>query len=1176
MSHPEYDQVERPLIDQLTLMGWRHMEGAPPGEMPSRPSLSGRADFRSVVLVDRFHAALHRLNADVRGRSWVTAEQLAVIDRAVLTPDERGVAANLGLVELLRTGITVAGAGVPNRDARLIDWEHPLGNDLLVVSQFRIDRGTRNRGVLDLLLFVNGLPLVAVECKRPGSGALAQAVEQLLGYAGAARQGAFPELVSFVQLLVATDREGALLGTITSDTGNFAPWRSTAPTPEAEVRRELGRGGEDRLHPQEILAAGVLRPERLLDMVRSFTVPSSSTSGAHKIVARYQQYRAVHQIAEMLRARQRAVTVGAVPQHSGGLIWHTQGSGKSYTMAFLVRKLRTDLELSQAKVVVVTDRLDLQTQIEQTLGAAAGETPYTAASVRGARELLARNSNDLVLITLQKSQRDEDVDNGDPESLGAEPGDADEHLHVAPVNTDSAVVVIIDEAHRGQDSWLHARLRAMLPNAIMVGFTGTPILSGDRRRTDAVFGPTLDTYALWDAQRDGAVVPVKYEARQLDLSVMEKDLLDLGFEQVASWTDAQRNRAIRRFAKRREVLEAPRVIAAKAADMFNHWVDTAMPDRHGAIVVAVSRKAAVYYRQALLEARDALLTELDALPKSLCHDPQAWLTASPAEQRLLALLPSRTLLASLDFAAVISGSAGDPEEWGQWTGLKTSKGHIKRFKAGTGDPVPDLSDPSWPAAVHGMQKTGGVGSLLLGRDPWDEPQSTDDGSGRYGASPRKVSEPTGPITFLTVNVKLLTGFDAPVAQVLYVDRVISGVGLFQAVTRTNRPYPRKEYGLVVDYIGIYRNLERTLGEYEDEYLRTLLVPDDEDGGGGGWSDWPKHGGERASRFLLAGIDDQDGGAVPLLRERSERVTQLLDRLGVQAPYDSRSREDLLAALRDPELRADFHERVRGFLSALNAVLPRPEALRYEKFVHWLGEVEYLARRRYREDERDYGSVGYGAKVRALIDRHLKTGHVERLVPLLDLTAPGYVETLENLEDDRARALTMESDLRDRLSVPLPGVTEPTRQQFSRRLEETTSEMAADFAAAVAAMLRLRQDLLDAEDVPNPHGLDRFTEEPVHSFLEAALAAQRLELASAGVDLVEASRTLALEAAEEAEPPHFLTSETLQERARRRLIVRIEDLAGIEYAQARRVAAQVIRLLLERRTAFLELLRRHGS
>src|SRR5680860_865022 len=330
MEGPEFQLVEQPFIDQLISMGWKYSTGN-----LDHPTASGRDNFRQALLLDDLRDALVRINLNDQGEEWLDQ---ARVSQAVSALQRLGtlklLEANQEFMELLLKGTVVE--GLPGWDhgkshtARYIDWDHPENNEFRAINQFRVDEpgGQAKKFVVpDIVLFVNGIPLAVVECKSP---------------------------------------------------------YLTAPMALAKVASQLGK---EQLSSQEMLVAGMLRPEIFLDIVRHCILFADSGGKIVKIVPRYQQYRAVVKAVERLKTGKTRKEDGEHDRR-GGIIWHTQGSGKSLTMVFLVRKLRTDPSLRKFKVVVVTDRKDLQKQLSET-AELAGEPVKIAKSTEKLKALLA-------------------------------------------------------------------------------------------------------------------------------------------------------------------------------------------------------------------------------------------------------------------------------------------------------------------------------------------------------------------------------------------------------------------------------------------------------------------------------------------------------------------------------------------------------------------------------------------------------------------------------------------------------------------------------------------------------------------------------------------------------------------------------------------------------------------
>lgn len=285
----------------------------------------------------------------------------------------------------------------------------------------------------------------------------------------------------------------------------------------------------------------MLAPEGLLDVVRHFTVFKDTGSGRMtKIVGRYHQHRGVQKALRRLLTGATRVADGHTDRR-GGVIWHTQGSGKSLTMVFLIRAMRSHPELRRFKIVLVTDRTDLERQLRGTAGLT-GETVKVAVSAAAARELLRADGPGVVMVMIQKLREGEE--DAAAETEGLRNGDP-----FGTLNTSESILVLVDEAHRSQASVLHANLMAALPNAARIGFTGTPIIMGQRKRTLAIFGDYLDRYTLAQSEDDGSTVPILYEGRTTDAAVAGTSRMDdVFFRWFAGLSDEQRATLQRRSA----------------------------------------------------------------------------------------------------------------------------------------------------------------------------------------------------------------------------------------------------------------------------------------------------------------------------------------------------------------------------------------------------------------------------------------------------------------------------------------------------------------------------------------------------------------------------------------------------------------------------------------------------
>ena len=777
MSTPiEYDLVEGPFLDQLSTLGWKITTGS-----REHPSASGRESFRKVFIEDDLRKALRRINPGPDGEPWLDNDRIA---QAIAALEHVGGAklmeANQAAAHLLGSGLTVEGLpdwdGGREQTIRFIDWDDPENNTFRAVSQFRVDEPggqVKTYFVPDIVLFVNGIPLVVVECKSPYLSAPAEeGIAQLQRYSNQRHWHDGNEgneaLFRTNAFLIHTHRDKALVGTIGSPAVHFKEWKDTAPIPKEEVAGGLG---VDALNSQQVLIAGMLRKAHLLDIVRHFLLFMTAEGRTIKVLARYQQFRAVKYAVERLKTGKTRLQDGE-DDRRGGIIWHTQGSGKSLTMVFLVRNMRTDPQLRKFKVVVVTDRTSLQSQLSET-AELSGEPVAVCKKVKAVKKALAKKGPGLVFAMIQK-YRDAQTDELD-EGVVEDGIDEGRDIQDFPqLNDDESILVMVDEAHRSQANTLHANLQQALPNCARIGFTGTPIIMGAKKRTHKIFGEYIDRYTIRQAEIDGATVPIIYEGRTAEGAVSDgRDMDELFEDMLADRTPEELERIKRKYAAKGDVMEAEKLIAAKARDMLRHYVANILPNGFKAQVVAHSRRATLRYRAAFLAARDELVGQLEGVgPELLALDDEQAEELTRTQQFLRSAHPYLETLRELDFCPVISEGSGDPPEYAEWTDRQKIRDRIASFKKPLNHADPDKRSP---------------------------------------------------LAFLIVKSMLLTGFDAPVEQALYLDRNIKEAELLQAIARVNRTYDeKKRTGIVVDYFGVARHLKEALAAYTQEDIEGAL------------------------------------------------------------------------------------------------------------------------------------------------------------------------------------------------------------------------------------------------------------------------------------------------------------------------------------------------------------------
>ena len=586
--------VEAVALDWLGSLGWTVLHG--PDVVPDTPGAE-RADYDEVVLHGRFRSALVRLNPDLPDDALEDARR-QLTRPAVATLEAR----NRDFHRLLVAGVTVEYADEDGRirggQVHVLDFDDPERNDWLAVNQFTVVENRHERRP-DIALFVNGLPLAVIELKNPAdeNTTINTAFKQLQTY-----KAEIPSLFAFNAALIVSDGLEARLGTLTAGWEWFKRWRTIA-----------GEALADPNLPQlRVLLEGVCDPRRLLALVRDFIVFEDDGSGALvKKMAGYHQLHAVQTaVAETLRAAalRQAVTDdadgrpesrrragGARGDRRIGVVWHTQGSGKSLTMAFYAGRIVREPGMANPTVVVLTDRNDLDDQLFTTFSRCADllrQPPVQAENRADLRAKLAVESGGVVFTTIQKFF---------PEDKG------DRH----PLLSDRRnIVVIADEAHRSQYDFIDGYARHMrdaLPNASFIGFTGTPIELADAS-TRAVFGDHISVYDIQRAVDDDATVPIYYESRlaELALDETERPQIDAGFEEVTEGEEADRRETLKtKWAQLEAVVGAERRVALIARDIVEHFESRTDAMDGKAMVVCMSRRICIDLYRELVRLRPA-------------------------------------------------------------------------------------------------------------------------------------------------------------------------------------------------------------------------------------------------------------------------------------------------------------------------------------------------------------------------------------------------------------------------------------------------------------------------------------------------------------------------------------------------------------------------------------------
>jgi type I restriction enzyme R subunit len=708
MSHAytEDQLVEQPAIGLFATMGWQTVSAMEETFGPA--GTLGRETKGEVVLVERLRAALITLNPGLPPEAIQTAIDELARDRSAMSLE----AANREVYRLLKDGIPVS---IPDREhggqkterLRVVDWAQPERNDFLLVSQFSVV-GSLYTCRPDLVGFVNGLPWVVIELKKPGVPARAAFDENLTHY-----KKEIPQLFWFNALLIASNGTDSRVGSLTADWERFFEWK------------RIEREDEPRRVSLEVMLRGTCDHGRLLDLVENFTLFSEHKAGLVKVLGQNHQFLGVNNaIRSMLEARK-------LGHGRGGVFWQTQGSGKSFSMVFFAQKVLRK-QAGNWTFVVVTDRVELDEQIAKTfktVGAvseAEGDQCH-AASGAHLRELL-RGNHRYVFTLVHKFQT--------PEAL-----------------TDrSDVIVMTDEAHRSQYDTLALNMRAALPKALFLAFTGTPLIAGEER-TKEVFGDYVSIYDFQQSVEDGTTVPLFYENRTPELQLVNPDLNDDIYDLIegAALDAEQEDKLEKVLGRQYHLITRDDRLETVAQDIVRHFLGRGFVGK--AMVVSIDKATALRMHD---KVRKHWKAETARVQKELSRYGLPQHEQAALHERL-------AVLTTTDMAVIVSPGQNEIEQ------MKKLGIDIEPHRKRMNESQPGLDE--------------------------------------------KFKDTADPLRLVFVCAMWLTGFDAPSCSTVYLDKPMRYHTLMQTIARANRVFPGKHSGVIVDYANVFASLEKALAIY---------------------------------------------------------------------------------------------------------------------------------------------------------------------------------------------------------------------------------------------------------------------------------------------------------------------------------------------------------------------------
>jgi type I restriction enzyme R subunit len=967
----EHTEVEQPFLEQLQAQGWDTIDQG--WEIPSHPTRSHRASFRQWLLPEVFNRAVAAINPGASGSTWLTEKQLLDLQEQLLRQPKRTLLeANEAVQKLLLKAQVDVNEETGEQDpvVRLIDFDAPENNHFLAINQFRIDTpGCVKQFIIpDIVLFVNGIPLAVVECKKGGptcANPMEEAFRQLQRYmnrredtaAHGLKEGE-PRLFHSNLLLIRSSGAEADYGTITSGEEHFYPWKTLWPREDS---------GAEGLNPQQRLIAGMLNKPNLLRLLRTCSVYMDTDGGPRiKVVGRYQQFRAAGRILERLRH-------GKTAEDKSGVVWHTQGSGKSLTMVFVARMLRASKDLHDYKIVLINDRVDLEEQLAKTATLIGGRVNVVD-SREALRRDLATDQSDINMVMAHKFQvADVSLPTSVADVLGtyqAIPGKDT----FGVVNTSPRIVLMIDEAHRTQSSELGENIFEAFPNAARIAFTGTPLITErhGEKRTVKRFGEYIDKYKLMDAVEDGTTLQILYEGRTADAALNEKADFDHKFENLFQNRSEEELLAIKKkYGATGDILEAEQRIEAIAKDMVRHYLKHIFPNGFKAQVVCHSKLAAVRYQKAIHRALAETVAVMRAEPE-------------PVEEKIR---------------------------------------HVEFLKAVVVISSDGTNEAAWVTEARKQARAWNAVENFCKPFAFDDPD-----------------QPHSGIAFLVVCDMLMTGFDAPIEQVMYLDKKIREHTLLQAIARTNRVKKGKQRGYVVDYIGLTHKLTEAL---------TLYAATDE------------------QQELASGLKNITS-EVPVLQERYQRLLQLFSEHGVRqvqaflegelagVEADAGVVHEAVKLLKDEKIRADFDFYLKKFLASLDIILPHAAGQPYRVPAKRLGYIQRVAKERYKDDTLNLGDAGQ--KVRDLINEHLIGLGINPKVPPVELLSDDFVEKVNQHARGNAEAKASEMEHAIRKHCTVHHDEDPAfYKSLSEKVERLIDQYQGEWEKLAEELEHLRQE-----------------------------------------------------------------------------------------------------------------------
>lgn len=913
-AYLEVNASQKPAIALLQSMGYTYIS---PEDCEKQ-----RGSRYHVLLKDILRGQLRRLNR----YSYAGAENefsAANIERAMEELDEPLTDGLVRTSEKIYDALllgksypeTVGGGKSLSFNLKYIDWEHPENNLFHVTEEFAVESQDKLHNARpDIVLFINGIPFAVIECKAPYIS-VKQAVEQMIRNQQA---DYIPQLFKYAQIVMATNKNVVKYATAGTPKKFWSVWKEQ-DTEFLDSR--LAQLVADRAPTeQDRNIISLFSRERLMELTRYFVLFDANV----KKICRYQQYFAIREIIKAIAQKD------SKGNRQSGVIWHTQGSGKSLTMVMLAKYILMELAVCNPRVVIVTDRKELDGQIAATF-AHTRLNPARATSGRHLVELVTNGKADVITTIINKFNT--------AERLEAK-------------NNSRDVFVLIDESHRSNYGSMAAKMRTVFPNACYIGFTGTPLMKREKN-TLTKFGKLIHKYTIQDGVEDGAIVPLIYEGRFVEQKVDEENI-DMWFQQTTKrLTDPQKEDLRRKWSSIRRLTSTDARIKRIALDINNHFL--------------------LGFKDTGFKAMLATNYKRDAIRYLKCFEQ----------------------FGDLNCAVVIS--------------------------------PPDMRE-----SVDDVDE--GTDNMVI--EYWEKMMKQYGDADTYEeAMKNKFCD--GEIDILIVCSKLLTGFDAPVCQVLYIDKELKEHGLLQAIARTNRLHDGKEYGLIVDYRGLIQKLDAAMDMYSGAGLENF-----------------------EGRDLRGVVID----VLEALGQLRTAYTNLIDLFA--DVKDLSDTEAVEVSLADEKKREQFYNLLCAFGRALDlvlnseqayAALPGEEREKYQNRFLFFSKVRRSVKIRYCDaiDNREYEPL-----MQNLLDTHLSVAGLKQITNPVDiLNKDDFERELEELGSLRAKADAITSRLSKSISAKYEE-NPAYYDSFSKRIKDALDQYKEKVISEAEYLAKMRSIMED--------------------------------------------------------------------------------------------------------------------